>query len=122
MLTVLLVLALLQTKHLLVDWVWQPPYEHQNKGTYGHWGGIRHALKNAIGTGLCLALLVDSAFAFWLAFLDFVIHYHIDWCKVNLNRGFQLCPTRHPQFWWLTGLDQYLHQVTYLGLVWYAVA
>jgi len=52
MATVLLILLLLQIKHLIVDWCWQPAYEWQNKGTYGHWGGIRHALKNAIGTGL----------------------------------------------------------------------
>lgn len=122
---VLLILFLLQTKHLLIDWIWQPPYEWQNKGTYGHFGGIRHALKNAIGTGLCIwvplfAWLPPTA-ALWLTFLDFVIHYHIDWAKMNLNRKLAWGPTTHAQFWWLTGFDQYLHQVTYIGLVLYAL-
>ncbi|RYF04633.1 MAG: DUF3307 domain-containing protein [Oxalobacteraceae bacterium] len=112
----LLTLFLMQTKHLIVDWVWQPPYEHQNKGTYGHWGGIQHAGKNAIGTGLCLLVLVSPIVALHLAMVDFLVHYHIDWTKVNLNRTFALNP-QNAVFWWLTGFDQYLHQVTYLALV-----
>jgi hypothetical protein len=112
-------LVFLQVKHLLIDWIWQPEYEWKNKGTFLHFGGIRHAGKNAIGTGLVLGF-------FWgwisvpLAVLDFVIHYLIDLCKMKTNRHFALCPTKHPQFWWLTGLDQFLHQITYLGLVFLA--
>ncbi len=122
---VLFILFLLQTKHLLIDWIWQPPYEWQNKGTYGHFGGIRHALKNALGTGLCIWVTlfawIKPEAVLWLTFLDFVIHYHIDWAKMNLNRKLGYGPTTHAEFWWLTGFDQYLHQVTYLGLVLYAL-
>ncbi|RYD64402.1 MAG: DUF3307 domain-containing protein [Verrucomicrobiaceae bacterium] len=122
-LSVLFTLALLQHKHLLIDWVWQPKFEWSNKHCYGHPGGICHAGKNALGTGLCLFVGmpgVTMAFALWLTFLDFVIHYHIDWSKMNLNQYWNLDATK-PQFWWLTGLDQHLHQMTYLGLVWYAL-
>lgn len=119
----LLTMALIQTKHLVIDWIWQPPYEHLNKGTYGHFGGIRHAGKNAIGTGLALwlglGLFLPMTFslALVLTVLDFLVHYHIDWAKVNLNRFWGLGPTTHCQFWWLTGFDQYLHQMTYLTLI-----
>jgi hypothetical protein len=122
---VLMALALIQIKHQIIDWMWQPPFEYLNKGTYGHWGGVRHALKNAIGTGLAIYIgflgLVSPGLALSLAVLDFVIHYHIDWSKVNLNRFMGWGPTTHAQFWWLTGFDQTLHQLTYLGLIYLAL-
>lgn len=128
---VLWTLFLVQIKHLVVDWMWQPPFEFLNKGTYGHWGGIRHAGKNAIGTALAIYLgfngfdltgsgPVTPALALWLGFIDFVIHYHIDWTKVRLNARWKLGPLTHAQFWWLTGADQAAHQITYLGIVAYA--
>lgn len=58
---ILLTMLLLQIKHLIVDWCWQPAYEFQNKGTYGHWGGVRHALKNAVGTAACFVPVVGFA-------------------------------------------------------------
>jgi len=117
MATVLLILLLLQIKHLIVDWCWQPAYEWQNKGTYGHWGGIRHALKNAIGTGLCFAFFVPLPLVAAIIAIDFIAHYHIDFTKMNINRIKGWGPTTHDQFWMLIGLDQFLHQITYLFLV-----
>jgi hypothetical protein len=117
--TIFIVLALLQIKHQIIDWMWQPPYEFMNKGTYGHFGGIRHAGKNAIGTGFVFWIVgVDPVTALLLALADFIIHYHIDFSKMNLNRIWKLTPEK-PYFWWLTGFDQTLHQLTYLGLVWW---
>jgi len=49
--------------------------------------------------------------------LDFVAHYHVDWAKMNINRAMGWGATTHNEFWWLTGLDQWLHQMTYLCLV-----
>lgn len=117
---ILLSLMLIQIKHLLIDFVWQTPYECQNKGTYGHLGGISHAGKNALGTGLAIAA------GFWMTLplpvvaaviaADFVIHYHIDVVKMKLNRLWGLKPEDR-KFWWLLGADQALHQLTYLGLI-----
>ena len=108
-------LALLQIKHLIVDWCWQPAYEYANKGTYGHWGGVRHALKNAVGTAACFVAFVGFAPIVLLVFLlDFVAHYHIDFFKVNLNKSMGWGPTTHAEFWWLTGADQAAHQLCYL--------
>lgn len=120
---VLTTLILLQIKHLIVDWVWQPPYEWMNKGTYGHLGGIRHAAKNAIGTGLCVYLgfqgYASPLLCAWIAALDFTIHYHIDWVKMNVNDLCELKPDC-ATFWWTLGADQFAHQITYLALVLYA--
>jgi hypothetical protein len=116
--SLLLLLLMLQAKHLLVDWCWQPEYELQNKGTYGHFGGIRHAGKNAIGTGLCLLPFFGVVGALIGTVLDFVIHYHVDYTKMNINRLKGWGPTTHAKFWYLTGLDQFLHQATYILIIW----
>jgi hypothetical protein len=55
--------------------------------------------------------------AVYLCLADTVIHYHIDWAKVKLNTMFGWAPNTHDQFWWLLGLDQYLHVVTYVVFV-----
>jgi hypothetical protein len=44
---VLTILIYLQLKHFIVDFLYQPEYEWRNKGTFGHFGGIRHSLKHA---------------------------------------------------------------------------
>ena len=114
MISIVTLLLLLQIKHLIIDWFWQPPYEFMNKGTYGHWGGIRHALKHAWGTFVCLIFFHLGAFQIIGIFaLDYLLHYHIDWAKMNLNAKFSLTP-KDEKFWWLVGLDQFLHQLTYL--------
>lgn len=112
----LTLLVLLFTKHLIVDFPLQPRYQYENKGTYGHPGGLLHSCLHGVGTYLCLAWWAPMA-AFFLAIADAVIHYHIDWAKVNINKRLGWGPTTHEQFWWLLGLDQFLHSLTYIGLV-----
>ena len=120
MMSFLLLLFLLQIKHLLVDWSWQPAYEWKNKGTYGHPGGILHAFKNAIGTAAVFSFFFPHMILLLVVFaIDFLLHYHIDWAKMNINRIYGWGPTTHDQFWRLTGFDQFLHQVTYLFLIWF---
>lgn len=111
-------MLMLQVKHLIVDWMYQPKYEWSNKGTYGHWGGVRHALKNALGTAGCFLVFVSPMSAALVLLIDFVVHYHIDWCKMNINKTQGWSPTTHEEFWWLTGFDQFLHQCCYVMLIW----
>lgn len=113
---IIFLLFLLQVKHLVVDWLWQPEYEWKNKGTYGHWGGIRHALKNGLGTSLCFAFFVSWPIGVYVLIIDTLVHYHIDWAKMNLNR-INKWDANTPQFFQLIGVDQFLHQVTYLLLI-----
>lgn len=53
----------------------------------------------------------------WLGLIDAVIHYHVDWAKMNVNAKYGWKPDTHPEFWYLLGLDQFAHAVTYIGLV-----
>lgn len=112
----LILLALLCIKHFIVDFPLQKPYHYQNKGIYGHPGGIQHALYHGVGTTLC--------FIWWAPFasviigaIDGLIHYHIDWAKVHLNTKYNLTPTNSEKFWWLLGADQLAHYLTYIFLV-----
>lgn len=113
---ILLILTLLFTKHFIIDFPLQTKFQWSNKGTYGHPGGLLHSALHGIGTYLCLFLFAPLA-AIYLAVLDCVIHYHIDWAKMNLNKKLGYGPNTHEQFWWLLGLDQFLHALTYIGIV-----
>ena len=113
--TFVVILFLLQIKHWYIDFVDQSMDEVASKGKYGEWLGIRHSLKQALGTYICIALVIGEEYWFFVAVLasiDFVIHYHTDWCKMNYgNRDITT-----PQFWNHLGLDQMIHQFTYILL------
>ena len=119
--TLLFLLFLLQIKHWYIDFVNQSMIEVNSKGIYGDWPGIQHSLKHGVGTALCICIVVGGyyiPFAVLLGIFDGVIHYHVDWAKMNYgNRDI-----RTPQFWNHLGLDQMVHQLTYLMLVWVVVA
>ncbi len=117
----LLLLIMLQVKHWYIDFVDQSMDEVNNKGHYGEWLGIRHSLKHGFGTYICVALLVGAqyfVFALIIALIDTVIHYHTDWAKMNWgNRDIQT-----PAFWNHLGLDQMVHQITYILLTYMVCA
>ena len=112
----LLMILLLFTKHYIIDFPLQNKFQWSNKGTYGHPGGLLHSGLHGVGTLLCLVWW-GPVIALWAALADAVIHYHVDWAKMNLNRVLGYGPTTHEEFWWLLGLDQYLHALTYLVIV-----
>ena len=107
-------LVLLFTKHFLIDFPLQTPYQFQNKGKYGHAGGLLHSGLHGSATFVIFSFLTPYAVIFGIA--DFLVHYHIDWAKVKLNNHLQLTP-ENPRFWTLLGLDQYLHAMTYIAMV-----
>ena len=69
-----------------------------------------------ISSSLIFSFVTTPLLAICLGVADFLLHYHIDWAKMNLNKKLGYGPTTHEQFWWLLGLDQLLHALTYLGL------
>lgn len=105
----LIVLVLLQIKHWYIDFVNQSEEEVKHKGIYLDWRGMKHSVKQGLGT-FVVFFLVGAPAAFILGILDAVLHYHIDWCKMNYgNRDITT-----PQFWNHLGLDQMAHQLSYL--------
>jgi hypothetical protein len=116
----LFLLILLQIKHWYVDFVDQDMEEVNHKGIYWHWLGMKHSVKQGIGTYVCVAAVVGAEyciFALIMALIDFVIHYNVDWMKMNWgNRDITT-----PQFWNHLGLDQMAHQLTYILIAYMVV-
>lgn len=117
MTNLILLLLLLQIKHFIWDFWYQPPYMWQNKGTFLHLGGIIHSGLHAKTTFLILAFFTDIKIAAALSVAEFFLHYGIDWAKMNINRIKGWTATTHNEFWQLTGFDQLLHQLTYLLII-----
>lgn len=117
----LLILALLQLKHWYVDFVIQTNEEVASKGIYGDQLGLWHSMKQGIGTLIAIIAVTGPTYLLYamvLAVVDFVIHYQIDWVKMNYgNRDI-----RTPQFWNHLGLDQMAHQLTYIGIVYVVIS
>jgi hypothetical protein len=107
----------LTIKHFICDFPLQAfPWMYRNKGTYGHPGGLVHAAIHGIGTALIILFLLPTSFL-WIAILDAILHYHIDFGKVQLTRRFNLKPDNSEWFWILLGIDQLLHSLTYFWFV-----
>lgn len=111
------ILFLLLTKHLLVDFPLQTPFQYLNKGTWLHKGGLLHSILHGIGTFIILSCFTTFPLVISLALMDFVLHYLIDYAKVNINKKLGYTPINSEEFWWLLGVDQWLHQLTYLAIV-----
>jgi hypothetical protein len=115
--TVFILLALFGIKHFVADFLMQYDYMLRDKGIYGAEGGLHHA-----GTHACLTFLILVFFChnandiIALSLADFVLHYHIDYFKQQLNRGLT---TADRKFWVWLGLDQALHYLTYVGIIYY---
>lgn len=118
--TTLILLTMLGVKHFVVDFPLQNKFQWSNKGTYGHLGGILHAGLHGAGTCISILLLFEfnyALIALLLGIADMITHYHIDWAKMNINKKYNWAPNTHEEFWWLLGLDQLLHFLTYILIV-----
>lgn len=113
MLEVFIILILLQIKHWYIDFVNQTDDEVAHKGIYLDWTGAKHSVKHGLATFVILFLFAPVGWAVFLAIVDIVLHYHIDWLKMNKgNRDI-----RTKEFWNHLGLDQMAHQIGYLLIV-----
>ncbi len=115
-------------KHLLFDFCWQTPYEWQNKGTYGHFGGIQHSGKHALATFLMMVILswalgfnASMLLIILISLMEFLVHYHMDWSKVNINKKYGWTATTHNEFWIMVGIDQFVHFLTYIWIIWMVI-
>ena len=111
-------LALLFFKHFLADFVMQDQDMVKDKGTYGAYGGLIHSLQHAVLT-LWVLLWFNPVLAIMLALVDGIMHYHIDWAKMNLAQGLTASDKK---YWIYIGADQLLHYLTYLGIAYVAVS
>ena len=113
-------LFLLFVKHFICDFPLQAnAWMYRNKGTYMHPGGIAHAGIHGLGTLLVLAPFIGSLSMLFAA-IDMLVHYHIDWAKMNISKRYDLQPNNSERFWVLLGFDQLLHHITYFVIIYFA--
>lgn len=120
----LILITAFLVKHFIVDFPLQQKYQYQNKGTFGHPGGILHAMLHYLGTLLVLTVFSPLTYIMVvvkLSMIDAIVHYFVDWSKVNINKHFGWTATTSEMFWHLVGLDQLIHYMTYIGIIWYVL-
>ena len=110
-------LTALTAKHFLCDFGLQTAWIAANKGRWGHPASVVHSGEHALATlavlwvfGLPLPVVAG------IAAVEFAVHYHIDCAKDAITRRLGLT-TDDRGFWIALGLDQSLHQMTYLVIV-----
>lgn len=110
-------LALFQVKHFVCDFVLQTAYLYRNKGIYGHPAGFIHAGLHALGSLPAILLLSrEPALIAVILAVEFLIHYHVDWLKLYIDKHFRL-GINQSLYWAVFGADQLLHHLTYLGIL-----
>ena len=116
---VLLALAYLLVKHAFADFFLQTDYQRLNKGIYGHAGGLVHCAWHIALTAPVFLILPPPSALYGAAILaaEAIAHYHIDWTKERVVKanGWGLS-SRY--FWRAIGLDQLMHGLTYVAIVW----
>lgn len=117
------ILVLLFVKHWYIDFVNQSDAEVRTKGIYGKFPGVLHSIKHGIVTAIIVYLIGEWEFdlsvvdAMIIGSVDAIVHYHCDWLKMRYgNRDIT-----SRAFWAHLGLDQLVHSLTYVGIVWILV-
>lgn len=114
---VLLAMLIFQIKHFLCDFALQTANQVRNKGRYLHMGGITHAGLHVLGSIPALLILSHApALIGALLVAEFLIHYHTDWAKAQVDRALRLNDT-NSLYWTIFGSDQLIHQLTYIGMI-----
>ncbi len=115
---VFLMLCLLLIKHMFADYYLQTPKMLSGRGEYFHLGRAQHAAVHVVGS--VVVFLVFGApllFILIIAALEWFIHFNIDYIKASYSDKKRLEPTQ-AAFWRAAGLDQLMHNLTYLAMVW----
>jgi len=119
----LLMFAVFLVKHFICDFPHQiqTPWMYENKGTYGHMGGLVHAGIHAVVSALVLIMFRDLEHTFFVYLgilnFEFFVHYHMDWFKVWWCKRNNYKPDNSHAFWFWLGLDQLVHGLTYVIMV-----
>ena len=114
---IFLLFFLLFTKHYIVDFILQTIPQVRTKGIWGHPVGFSHSLEQGIWTAAILVFWVDFRLAVAIGALETHIHYIIDFCKMHFGEK----NMQEKLYWIQLGGDQYLHYLTYLGIIYVIV-
>ena len=114
--TALILLAGLEIKHYIADYLLQPGWLLKGKGSLVAVGGYVHAAIHVVGSLIVLLIVqVPVATIAMILAAEFVAHYVIDFVKYRYGN---VQPAERPALYWaLHGFDQLLHQLTYVAMI-----
>ena len=114
----IILLCLLQAKHMFADYFLQTRSMLDGRHIYFHRGRFLHAGVHAGGSALAFSVMgAPLPLVFALALGEWIAHYHIDWAKGRYTATYNLTPD-DSAYWRATGVDQALHQLTYVIMLW----
>lgn len=114
----LILLVLLQIKHMFADFYMQTPRMLSGRDTYLHLGRAEHAGVHALGSVIVFVIMgAPVLFTVLVVAAEWVVHFHIDWAKARWSVRKQHTPAQ-AGFWRAAGLDQACHQLTYIAMAW----
>lgn len=115
---VLVLICLLQIKHMFADYFLQTKRMLSGRGEYFHMGRAQHAGVHSV-LSLLVLLVIGAPIPFVLALVlaEWVVHFHIDWGKGRYTE-IQNYDHLHAGYWRAYGFDQTLHQLTYVVMAW----
>jgi len=115
----LALLIFFQLKHFVADFVLQNVWMLQ-KARPG-WDFVPPlSIHCGVHAGLTLAaaLYVNPSY-WWLAILDFVVHFTMDRIKAGPRYLGRFHDVRSKAFWVTFGIDQMVHHLTHLWIAWF---
>lgn len=119
---VLAMLCLLQLKHMFADYFLQTPKMLSGRGEYWHLGRAQHAGIHALGSAIVLAIMgAPAIFTLVLMAAEWFVHFNIDFFKASYSEHKKYTPAQ-AGFWRAAGVDQFMHHLTYIVMVWAWVA
>ena len=116
--TALTLIVLLQVKHMFADFFMQTPRMLAAGDVYLHFGRLQHAGVHAIFSALAFFVIgAPFFFVVLLCAVEGIFHFHIDFAKGCHTNKRDHGP-KHPAYWRAFGVDQTLHQSTYVVMIW----
>lgn len=117
----LVLLFLLQIKHLFADFYLQTPRMLRGRAVYVHMGRFQHAGLHGVGSLVAMVLVgVPVGLALVISLIEWAVHFHIDWAKGRWSDYTGHAPDQ-AGYWRAFGVDQTAHHLTYLVMVWAAL-
>lgn len=115
---VFFLLVVFQVKHFVADYPLQR--EYMLKKTLAGWDFLLPlAVHCAVHAGLTLGIvLVVKPSLWWLAVVDFVIHFFMDRIKSSPRYLGRFNDRLKTSYWVCFGLDQMVHHLTSIYIIW----
>lgn len=100
-------------KHAIVDLGMQSRLEINKKVYFGN--SQQHYVEHGLATIVVCMLFMNPTLALFCGVADYIIHWHVDYGKHQINARFGI-KSQTQRWWWSNVLDQSLHYATYYAL------